>query len=74
MLGRFADRLGIGPVVLVALDIGLDVLRRHQTHRVTEPGNLPRPEMILLVIRRDRRVETWNPLEEGADVDASVAD
>jgi hypothetical protein len=30
--------------------------------------------MILLVIRRDRRVETWNPLEEGADVDASVAD
>jgi hypothetical protein len=32
------------------------------------------PTLILLVIRRDRRVETWNPLEEGADVDASVAD
>jgi hypothetical protein len=30
--------------------------------------------MILLVIRPDRRVETWNPLEEGADVDASIAD
>jgi hypothetical protein len=30
--------------------------------------------VILLVIRRDRRVETWKPLQEGADVDASVAD
>jgi hypothetical protein len=32
------------------------------------------PLMILLVIRRDQFVETLNPLEEGADVDACVAD
>ena len=44
-LDRFADRLGVGPVVLVAFDIRLDLLRRHQTHRVAEPGDLSRPEM-----------------------------
>ena len=40
---RLADRLGIGRVVLVALDVGLHVLRRHQTNLVTELGQLPRP-------------------------------
>jgi hypothetical protein len=48
-LHRLADRLGVGPVVLLALDVGLDVLRRHQAHRVAEPGDLPCPEVILLV-------------------------
>ena len=50
-LHRLADRFGIGPVVLLALHVRLDVLRRHQPHRVAEPGNLSCPEVILLVIR-----------------------
>jgi len=45
MLGRLADRFGVGPVVLLTLHIRLDVLRRHQAHRVAEPGDLSRPEM-----------------------------
>src|SRR5262245_26922279 len=33
---RLADRLGVRCVVLVALDVGLHVLRRHQTNLMTE--------------------------------------
>src|SRR6202000_776293 len=32
---RLAQRLGVAAIVLVALDVGLDVLRRHQLHLVT---------------------------------------
>jgi hypothetical protein len=31
---RLADRLGVGCVIFVALDVGLHVLRRHQTNLV----------------------------------------
>jgi hypothetical protein len=40
---RLADRRGICRVVLVAPDISLHVLRRHQTDRVTELRQLTRP-------------------------------
>ena len=33
---RLTDRLGIGGIVLVALDVGLDVFRRHQPYLVTK--------------------------------------
>jgi hypothetical protein len=33
---RLADRLGVNGIVLVALDVGLHVLRRHQPHLVAE--------------------------------------
>ena len=33
---RLADRLGVGGVVLVALDVGFHVLRRHQPHLVAK--------------------------------------
>jgi hypothetical protein len=42
---RLADRLGVGRVVLVALDVSLHVFRRHQTNLVTEPRQLTRPIM-----------------------------
>jgi hypothetical protein len=40
---RLADRLGVGGIVLVALDVGLHVLRRHQPNLVTELRQLARP-------------------------------
>jgi hypothetical protein len=49
---RLADRLGIGLVVLVALHVRLDILRRHQAHRMAEPGDLSCPAVILLVTLR----------------------
>src|SRR5262245_26158560 len=42
---RLADRLGINRISLAALDVGLDVLRRHQLHGVPELGNLTCPVM-----------------------------
>ena len=33
---RLADRLGVGGIVLVALDVGLHVFRRHQPHLVAK--------------------------------------
>src|SRR6516225_3023259 len=42
---RLADRLGVGGIVLVVLDVGLHVPRRHQTHRVTKLCQLTRPIM-----------------------------
>ena len=44
-LHRFADRFGIGPVILLALDVGFDILRRHQPHRVAEPSKFPCPKV-----------------------------
>jgi hypothetical protein len=42
---RLADRLGVSRVGLVALDVGLHVLRRDQTYFVTKTDKLPRPVM-----------------------------
>jgi hypothetical protein len=39
---RLADRLGVGRIVLVALDVSLHVLRRHQTNLMTELRQLTR--------------------------------
>jgi len=40
-----ADRLGVGGIILVALDVGLHILRRHQTNLVAELRELTRPVM-----------------------------
>jgi hypothetical protein len=48
---RFADCLGIGGIVLAALDIGLDVARRHKPHIV---GKLP--ELASPMVRRGARL------------------
>src|SRR5258706_4424975 len=42
---RLADRLGVSGIVLVALDVGLHILRRHQAHLVAELRQLARPVM-----------------------------
>jgi hypothetical protein len=42
---RLADRRRVGGIVLAALDVGLDVLRRHQPHVMTKRRQLARPEM-----------------------------
>ena len=42
---RLADRLGIGGVGLVPLDVGLDVLRRYEPDLVAKSGQLPSPVM-----------------------------
>jgi len=42
---RLADRLGVGGVVLVPLDVRLRVARRHQPHGVAERRQLARPVM-----------------------------
>ena len=42
---RLADRLGVGRIVLVALDVGLHVLRRHQPHPVAKFREFTRPIM-----------------------------
>jgi hypothetical protein len=50
---RFANRLGIDRVVLAALDVGFDVLRRHQQHLVPQAAQQPRP-----VVRGAARLDT----------------
>ena len=40
---RLADRLGVGGIVLVALDVGLHILRRHQPNLVAKLRQLTRP-------------------------------
>ena len=42
---RLTDRLGVSGIVLVALDVGLHVLRRHQPHLMTEFRQFTRPIM-----------------------------
>ncbi|BCG83645.1 hypothetical protein MesoLj113b_71870 (plasmid) [Mesorhizobium sp. 113-3-3] len=40
---RLADRFRVGRIVLVALDVGLYVSRRHQLDHMPECNQLPRP-------------------------------
>ena len=40
---HLTDRLGVGAVVLLPLDIGLDVARRDQPDCMAEPAKLTRP-------------------------------
>lgn len=40
---RFADRFGIGGIVLLTPQIGLHIGRRHETHCVTQRRDLTRP-------------------------------
>jgi len=40
-----ADRLGVGRIVLVALDVGLHILCRHQPNLVAELRQLTHPMM-----------------------------
>ena len=42
---RFADRLSVGGIVLVALDVGLYILRRHHLNLVAQLRQLARPIM-----------------------------
>ena len=62
-LNRLANRFGIGRIVLVALDVRLHVLRRHQPHLMAQRAELARP-----VMRRCTRFQTdhtaWNAAEE----------
>jgi hypothetical protein len=43
--GRLADRLGIGAIILAALEKRFDVLWRDQPHDVAKPGQLASPMM-----------------------------
>src|SRR5262245_27707878 len=49
---RLAVRFGIGGIVLVAIDVRLHVLRRHQSYLVAKRAQLPRP-----VVRRRARLQ-----------------
>jgi hypothetical protein len=40
---RLADRLSVGSIVFVALDVGLHVFRRHQPHLVAKLREFTRP-------------------------------
>src|SRR5262245_46235476 len=62
---RLADRLRIGRIVLVALDIGLHVLRWHQPNLMAEPRQLTGP-----VVRRGARFhanQAWRQPGEELD-------
>jgi hypothetical protein len=56
-LNRFADRLRVRHVVLLALHVRLDELRRHQAHVVAERRDLARPVV--------RRVASLDPDQSG---------
>src|ERR1035437_3873567 len=58
---RFADRLGVGGIVLVALDVGLYILRRHQTNLMSELRQLARP-----VVRRGAGLHADEDPRQGA--------
>src|SRR5499433_3124281 len=51
-LNSLANRFRIGGIVLVALDVRLHVLRRHQPHLMPKRAQLPRP-----VVRRRARLQ-----------------
>src|SRR5215471_1675748 len=51
-LNRLADRFRIGGIMLIALDVRLHILRRHQSHLVVKRAQLPRP-----VVRRRARLQ-----------------
>src|SRR5215472_11058697 len=42
---RFANRLGVCGIILLPLDVGPHIGRRHQTHRMTESLQFARPMM-----------------------------
>src|SRR5258707_10921900 len=42
---RLADGLSVGSIVLVSLDVGLHIRRRHQAHRMTKSLQFTRPMM-----------------------------
>ena len=42
---RFADGLGVGGIILLPLDVGLHLGRRHQAHGVPKRLELTRPMM-----------------------------
>ncbi len=52
---RLTDRFGIGRIVLVALEIGLHVLRWHQPHFLTQLGKFTCP-----IVRRGTGVYNRN--------------
>src|SRR5262245_14883631 len=59
---RFADRLGVGGIVLAGLDVGLHTSCRHKPHIVAELLELASP-----LVRRRARLhadETWRQLAE----------
>jgi hypothetical protein len=62
-LNSLANRFGIGGIVLIALDVRLHVLRRHQPHLMAQRAELARP-----VMRRCTRFQTdhtaWNAAQE----------
>src|SRR6266540_4231738 len=51
-LNSLANRFGIGGIVLIALDVRLHVLRRHQPHLMAKRAQLARP-----VVRRRTRFQ-----------------
>jgi len=59
---RFTDRFSIGRIVLVGLDVGLDELRRHQTHRV--PIALQRARPVVRATARFHADQTRRQLGE----------
>src|SRR5437870_2733683 len=62
-LNRLANRFGVGGIVLIALNVRLHVLRRHQSHLMAKRAQLARP-----VVRRRTRFQpdhtAWNAAEE----------
>src|ERR1700732_4871761 len=50
---RLGDRLGVAVVVLLCLDIGTNILRRHQPHLVSLRGQKP-PEVVRATARLHR--------------------
>ena len=42
---RLTDRLGVSGIILVALDVGLNILRRHQPYLVAKLREFTRPIM-----------------------------
>src|SRR5215813_9311942 len=59
---RLADRRSIRRVVLVARDVGLHVLRRHQSHLVAKRTQLARP-----LVRRRTRLHPNNAARQPAE-------
>jgi hypothetical protein len=62
-LNRLANRFRIGGIVLVALDVRIHVLRRHQPHLMAQRAQLARP-----VVRRRTFFQpdhtAWNAAEK----------
>jgi hypothetical protein len=61
-LNRLANRFGIGSIILVALNVRLHVLRRHQPYLVPKRGELARP-----VVRRCTRFQPNQTARKSAE-------